>query len=211
MSMLEYFFSVRHAGEGGFSEVSLSGRKKICQIIKNLYNSCDYLFDGDCLNEDERDSFRKVFVEMEDYLATDSLNTLSSFLSRYYGKKLSFFWMSKRIHFSDLNNLEVVTSISEKYETCFGFTEEVFAALDEYGMGDRKQEVKRWYDGFTFGRERDIYNLWSILNFLYKGKFARLQNPLKYATINNRKKISRADLNTHVQKIKWIDSSFFLF
>ena len=62
---------------------------------------------------------------------------------------------------------------SEKYETSFGFTEEeVFAALDAYGMGDRKQEVKNWYDGFTFGRQRDIYNPWSILNFLDKGNFA---------------------------------------
>ena len=81
--------------------------------------------------------------------------------------------VSRESIFSDLNNLEVVTSTSEKYETSFGFTEEeVFAALDEYGMGDSKQEVKSWYDGFTFGRERDIYNPWSILNFLDKGKFA---------------------------------------
>ena len=79
---------------------------------------------------------------------------------------------AKESIFSDLNNLEVVTATSEKYEESFGFTEkEVFAALDEYGMGDRKQEVKSWYDGFTFGRQRDIYNPWSILNFLGKGKF----------------------------------------
>lgn len=75
--------------------------------------------------------------------------------------------------FSDLNNLEVVTSTSGKYDSSFGFTEEeVFAALDEYGMGDSRQEVKNWYDGFTFGAQRDIYNPWSILNFLDKGKFA---------------------------------------
>ncbi len=81
--------------------------------------------------------------------------------------------VSKESIFSDLNNLEVVTATSEKYETSFGFTEEeVFAALDAYGMGDRKQEVKNWYDGFTFGRQRDIYNPWSILNFLDKGNFA---------------------------------------
>ena len=81
--------------------------------------------------------------------------------------------VSRESIFSDLNNLEVVTSTSEKYESAFGFTEEeVFAALDEYGMGERKQEVKKWYDGFTFGRQRDIYNPWSILNFLDKRKLA---------------------------------------
>ncbi len=54
--------------------------------------------------------------------------------------------------FSDLNNLVVVTTTSKKYEDCFGFTEEeVFAALDEQELSDRKEEVKSWYDGFTFG------------------------------------------------------------
>ena len=69
--------------------------------------------------------------------------------------------------FSDLNNLRVITTTSNLYADCFGFTEEeVFAALDEYGMGDKKDEVKRWYDGFTFGEHRDIYNPWSITNYL---------------------------------------------
>lgn len=69
--------------------------------------------------------------------------------------------------------MEVVTSTSEKYEDSFGFSEEeVFAALDEYGIGDKREDVKRWYDGFTFGNKTDIYNPWSILNYLDKRKFA---------------------------------------
>jgi len=75
--------------------------------------------------------------------------------------------VSKESIFSDLNNLRVVTTTSNLYADCFGFTEEeVFAALDEYGMGDKKDEVKQWYDGFTFGEHRDIYNPWSITNYL---------------------------------------------
>ena len=75
--------------------------------------------------------------------------------------------VSKESIFSDLNNLRVVTTTSNLYADCFGFTEEeVFAALDEYGMGDKKEEVKQWYDGFTFGEHRDIYNPWSITNYL---------------------------------------------
>ena len=81
--------------------------------------------------------------------------------------------VSKESIFSDLNNPEVVTTTSEKYATAFGFTEgEVFAALDEYGYSDRKEAVKRWYDGFIFGTHMDIYNPWSILNFLDKGKLS---------------------------------------
>ncbi len=81
--------------------------------------------------------------------------------------------VSKESIFSDLNNLEVVTTTSEKYADCFGFTEEeVFRALDDYGLSDRKGEVKSWYDGFTFGNRTDIYNPWSILNYLDKRKVA---------------------------------------
>ena len=73
--------------------------------------------------------------------------------------------------FSDLNNLVVITTSSKDYATAFGFTEEeVFHALDEYGLSDKKCDVKEWYDGFTFGSQRDIYNPWSIINFLENKK-----------------------------------------
>lgn len=155
---------------------------------------------------------------MENYAAIDSLNALSGYLMKYYGKKVillldeydtpmqeayvggywpemvafirSFFnaafktnpcleraimtgitRVSKESVFSDLNNLEVVTVTSKKYADCFGFTEmEVFSALEEYGMVDQKKQVKYWYDGFTFGKQSDIYNPWSVINFLDKGK-----------------------------------------
>lgn len=80
--------------------------------------------------------------------------------------------ISKESLFSDLNNLEVITTTSDKYADAFGFTEpEVFAAMEEQGYQDR-EKVKFWYDGFTFGEIRDIYNPWSIINYIDKGKFA---------------------------------------
>ncbi len=80
--------------------------------------------------------------------------------------------ISKESIFSDLNHLEVVTSTSCKYEASFGFTEsEVFDAMDEFGLMG-KEEVRAWYDGFTFGNMRDIYNPWSIINYLDKQRFA---------------------------------------
>ena len=75
--------------------------------------------------------------------------------------------ISKESIFSDLNHLKVVTTTSNKYADCFGFTEEeVLNSLKEYGLEDRKDEVKKWYDGFCFGNTKDIYNPWSILNYL---------------------------------------------
>lgn len=80
--------------------------------------------------------------------------------------------VSKESIFSDMNHLEIVSTTSNKYAKAFGFTEqEVFAAMDELGWTE-KERVKAWYDGFTFGNVADIYNPWSIINYLDKGKFA---------------------------------------
>lgn len=80
--------------------------------------------------------------------------------------------VSKESIFSDLNNLNVITSMNDRYSDCFGFTEkETFAALDSYGLGEYKDAVKRWYDGFSFGHVTDIYNPWSITNYLDKRQF----------------------------------------
>ncbi|MDE6902887.1 MAG: ATP-binding protein [Lachnospiraceae bacterium] len=244
MSMLEKFFSVNYAGRGdlfeglavwqeeknrklqgtypvislSFAKVKettyLSARKMLCHIIANVYNEYDFLLDSDRLNENEKAFFKKVSADMEDYIAADSLNALSRYLMKYYGKKViilldeydtpmheayvSGYWqemvdftrslfnstfktnlhleravmtgitrVSRESSFSDLINFEVVTATSGKYADCFGFTEEeVFVALEEYGLSDRKKEVKEWYDGFTFGNRTDIYNPWSIINFL---------------------------------------------
>lgn len=248
MSMLEKFFSIKYAGRGdlfeglsvwqeesfrqmqgtwpviflsfaNIKETTFSDAKKvICNTITKLYNQFDFLVESDKLNEKEKAFYQEVTAHMENYAAIDSLNALSGYLMKYYGKKVillldeydtpmqeayvggywpemvafirSFFnaafktnpcleraimtgitRVSKESVFSDLNNLEVVTVTSKKYADCFGFTEmEVFSALEEYGMVDQKKQVKYWYDGFTFGKQSDIYNPWSVINFLDKGK-----------------------------------------
>ncbi len=248
MSMVEQFFSIDYAGrsdlfeelsiwqdekyrqmQGTYPVIALSfakvketsyqdARKRICQIIKDVYNRFDFLVDSGKLNESEREAYQKISANMEDYIAADSLNALSNYLMRYYGRKVIIlldeydtpmqeayvggYWdelavftrslfgatfktnphmerglmtgitrVSKESMFSDLNNLEVVTTTSEKYADSFGFTEkEVFAALEEYGLAGQKQQVRYWYDGFAFGGRTDIYNPWSIINFLDKGK-----------------------------------------
>jgi hypothetical protein len=80
--------------------------------------------------------------------------------------------VSKESIFSDLNHLKVVTTTSDKYATAFGFTErEVFSALDQMGKTNELEKVKAWYNGFTFGKCTDIYNPWSITNYLDTGIF----------------------------------------
>lgn len=80
--------------------------------------------------------------------------------------------VSKESIFSDLNNLNVITTTSDEYATAFGFTEqEVFKSMDDFGLSEQKKKAKYWYDGFTFGRQSDIYNPWSISSYLSKKKF----------------------------------------
>ena len=80
--------------------------------------------------------------------------------------------VSRESIFSDLNHLNVVTTTSNEYGTSFGFTtEEVEAALEEFGLREEKERVQAWYDGFSFGKYRGIYNPWSILNYLDKKIF----------------------------------------
>ena len=249
MSMLEYFFANRHEQDqslfekleiwkdpkyrklqGTFPVISLSfanikekryadARKKICQLLTDLYADYAFLKEEKCLEKGELAFFDRVSADMDDADATMAVYYLSKFLCRYYGKKVIIlldeydtpmqeayvdgYWkeltsftrgllnasfktnpwiergvmtgitrVSKESVFSDLNNLEVVTTTSEKYSTAFGFTEkEVFQALEDCHLEKEKEQVKRWYDGFIFGKEKDIYNPWSILNFLDKGQY----------------------------------------
>ena len=248
MSMLEQFLSVQYKGrgdlfeglsiweeeryrdlQGTFPVISLSfadvkessfegARKKICQIIRDLYDRHDYLLASEQLNENEREQFQKISAEMENYLAKGSLKALSKYLTAYYGRKVIIlldeydtpmqeayvhgYWqeltdfirglfnstfktnpyldravmtgitrVSKESIFSDLNNLTVVTTTSDLYADSFGFTEaEVYAALEAYGKKEQMPLVKEWYDGFVFGHQSEIYNPWSILNYLKTGK-----------------------------------------
>ena len=118
MSMVEAFFSVRYAGRGDLFEelavwkeekyrrlqgtypvISLSfanikdrdfatARRKICQLLTDLYVQNSFLLEGDFLEERERQYFNTVSIDMDDAVATLALYQLSGFLARYYGKKV---------------------------------------------------------------------------------------------------------------------------
>ncbi len=250
MSMVDHFFSIKYSDESGiFDGLKISDEKKyrsmrgtwpvisisfanvkepnyemakrrICQVLTDVYNKNQFLLDSGLLTEEEVRYFKSISTDMDEINATMALHKMSDFLSRYYKKKVIIlldeydtpmqeayvegYWkelvsftrslfnasfktnpfleralmtgitrVSRESVFSDLNNLVVITTTSDAYADSFGFTEaEVFRALEEYGLETKKQEVKKWYDGFTFGKIRDIYNPWSILNYLKTGRLA---------------------------------------
>ena len=148
----------------------------ICNAIKNLAN-CLYRYYG-----------KKVIILLDEYDTPMQEAYLYGYWDQFTAFVRSLFnatfktnpylerammtgitRVSKESVFSDLNNLNVITSTSQEYEASFGFTEEeVFTALDTLEMAEQKEIVKSWYDGFVFGNQKDIYNPWSITNYLDK-------------------------------------------
>ena len=215
MDMIRRFFSVEYRENGtvfekiflSFSDIKVTSfsdvRKKLCSLIRK-------------------------FVNMEDYIAVDSLRALCLYLSRYYGKKVIIlmdeydtplqeayvngYWeeltefirglfnssfktnpyleraimtgtacpalsgitrVGKESIFSDPNNLRVIATTTNSYSDSFDFSrKEVEQALEEYGLEDQIQQVQNWYNGFAFGKQKEIYNPWSVLCYLKEKTFA---------------------------------------
>lgn len=86
-----------------------------------------------------------------------------------YGFLTGILRIAQESIFSGLNNLTVNSVMDEEYDSFFGFTEsEVKAMLSYYGVSDKEEELKDWYDGYLFGSE-EIYNPWSVINYISKG------------------------------------------
>lgn len=86
-----------------------------------------------------------------------------------YGFLTGILRIAQESIFSGLNNLTVNSVMDEDYDSYFGFTkEEVSEMLSYYGVAEKEDEIKDWYDGYLFGTT-EIYNPWSVINYISKG------------------------------------------
>ena len=165
----KFFRSVQAQMDEAVSSLSLN---RLCEWLYRYYGKkCIVLLD-------EYDTpIQEAYVngywdELTSYIRALFNNTFKTNQYLERGIMTGITRVSKESIFSDLNNLNVVTTTSDEYATSFGFTEEeVFAAMEEQGIEENeKTQVKKWYDGFTFGEVRDIYNPWSVIMYLDKRK-----------------------------------------
>lgn len=79
--------------------------------------------------------------------------------------------IAKESLFSGLNNLKVYTVMDNEFAPNFGITsEEMDEIIEEFDVKDEKEEIKKWYDGYKIGNVDNIYNPWSVLNYLQDKK-----------------------------------------
>jgi hypothetical protein len=109
--------------------------------------------------------------------------------------------ISKESVFTGLNNLDVISILSDRYDEYFGFTQsEVDAMLEHYGLASKSQTLRDWYDGYLFGRA-EVYNPWSSIKVVadWVENINRLAEPYWANTSGNdivRKLVDMADHET---------------
>lgn len=146
-----------------YVEISI---QKLCELLYKHYGKFPIIL---------MDEYDTPFLEAyTDGYWDETINTFRQLFHTTF-KENDFFYraiitgvtrISKNSLFSDLNNLEVDTVTCDAYSDCFGFTEQEVMDAFKCQDIDTIQDVKAMYDGFTIGRHQDIYNPWSICNYM---------------------------------------------
>ncbi len=146
-----------------YVEISI---QKLCELLYKHYGALPIIL------MDEYDT--PLLEAYTDGYWDETINTFRQLFHTTF-KENDFFYraiitgvtrISKNSLFSDLNNLEVDTVTCDAYSDCFGFTEQEVMDAFKCQDIDTIRDVKAMYDGFTIGRHQDIYNPWSICNYM---------------------------------------------
>jgi len=110
--------------------------------------------------------FNGFYNEMTVFIRSLFESALKTNPNLYFAVITGCLRISKESIFTGLNHLKVVSVLDRKYAEYFGFTQqEVDRMLAFYGIPDRRDEVKSWYDGYLFG-QTEVYNPWSVINYV---------------------------------------------
>lgn len=144
--------------------------------------------------------FNGFFKEMMDYIRSLFESALKSNPYLEFGVITGCLRITKESIFTGLNNMKMVSILSGIYDEYFGFTQaEVDQMLKEYDRSHKSELIKQWYDGYRFG-STDVYNPWSVMNFMdaLKENPEAIPSPYWANTSSNdivRNLVERADIS----------------
>ena len=144
----------------------------------------------------------KYYEKAKDFFKTFYSSVLKDNAYLQMGVMTGIIRVIKAGIFSDLNNLNTYTILSDFYPNCYGLTEEeVKKSLIDYNLEYEMGDVKDWYDGYRFGKS-EVYNPWSILNFLHAKELrAYWVDTSGNDLINDVLKIVRKDIIRDLKKL----------
>ena len=160
----EYFLRILR---GNASEVDLtSALERLSQMLAEFYGTAPIVI-IDEYDTPIQEGYTKDFYD-------ETIGFMRNFFSGAFkdNKNISYGFLTGILRiaqesiFSGLNNLTVNSVMDEQYDEFFGFTQhEVHEMLEYYGLTQKEQEIKSWYDGYVFGNE-EIYNPWSVISYV---------------------------------------------
>lgn len=110
--------------------------------------------------------FRGFYDQMTDFIRSLFESVLKSNDSLEFAVITGCLRISKESIFTGLNNLKIISVLSQSYAEYFGFTpNEVQEMLAFYHLSEKQEEISHWYDGYLFG-ETEVYNPWSVINYI---------------------------------------------
>lgn len=152
------------------SEVDLaSSLEKLSQMLTKHYGKAPIIIIDEYDTPIQEGYSKDFYDEIVGFMRNFFSGAFKDNKNLTYGFLTGILRIAQESIFSGLNNLAVNSVMDEEYDRFFGFTEpEVKAMLAYYGVPEKEDELKAWYDGYLFG-STEIYNPWSVINYISKG------------------------------------------
>lgn len=163
----EYFSKIL---DGSATEVELtSALENLSRMLNEHYKKAPIIIIDEYDTPIQEGYVKDFYDEIISFMRNFFSGAFKDNKNLSYGFLTGILRIAQESIFSGLNNLTVNSVMDEEYDSFFGFTySEVHEMMEYYGVPEKEEELKDWYDGYLFGSE-EIYNPWSVINYISKG------------------------------------------
>lgn len=161
------YFSKMLNGSASYMDLTVA-LEKLSKMLASYYGVAPIIIIDEYDTPIQEGYSKDFYNEIIDFMRVFFSGAFKDNRNLSYGFLTGILRIAQESIFSGLNNLSVNSIMDEDYSQFFGFTSsEVYEMLQYYGMTDKMEELKEWYDGYLFGNE-EIYNPWSVINYVSK-------------------------------------------